>query len=219
MVTHLAHLAGVPRAQAEAVAVASLDAMGMRDAMHRRVKGYSKGMRQRTKLAATLAHDPDLLILDEPLTGVDPIARTEIIQKIRGIAASGKTVIVSSHVLYEIEALTQDIVVIYRGQLLAEGNLFEIRRLCDHLPYRILVECDRPRELAAAIAGAPHIRRVAYERRGLVIETSDPDRCYDDLTTLMTQQNVALRAMTSPDNDLGAVFEHLTGGSGQRRAL
>ena len=218
LVTALAHLAGVPRAQAEDVAVAALTAMDMRGAMDRRVKGYSKGMRQRTKLAATMAHDPDLLILDEPLTGVDPIARAEIIQKIRTIAASGKTVIVSSHVLYEIEALTQDIVVIYRGQLLAEGNLFEIRRLCDHLPYRVLVECDRPRELAAAMAGAPHIRRVAYERRGVMIETSDPDRCYDDLSRVMTEQSVALRAMTSPDNDLGAVFEHLTAGPGQRRA-
>ncbi len=216
LVTHLAHLAGVPRADAPRIAAASLEAMGMGGAMDRPVKGYSKGMRQRTKLASTLAHEPDLIILDEPLTGVDPIARTEIIHLIRQIAARGKTVIVSSHVLYEIEALTQDIVVIYRGQLLADGNLFEIRRLCDQLPYRIVVECDQPRAVAGALAGADHVRRVAYERRGLVIETSDPDRCYDALTDLMLERELGVRAMTSPDNDLGAVFDHLTTGGGRR---
>ena len=152
LVTSLAHLAGVPRKDADRAAKRALDAMGMTGAMHRRVRGFSKGMRQRTKLAATLAHDPDLLILDEPLTGVDPEARIDIIGKIQRLADGGKTVIVSSHVLYEIEALTTDIVVMHRGQVLAEGNIYEIRRLIDRHPHRIRVECDRPRELAAALA-------------------------------------------------------------------
>jgi ABC-2 type transport system ATP-binding protein len=218
LVTALAHLAGVPRAQAGAVAVAALETMGMTQAMDRPIAGYSKGMRQRTKLAATLAHDPDLLILDEPLTGVDPIARAEIIDRIRKLAASGKTVVVSSHVLYEIEALTQDIVVIYRGQVLAEGNLYEIRRLIDHHPHRIHVECDRPRELAKALAGAEHVRRLSLDRRGLTLETTDPDRCYDDVAAALREHRLELRAMTSPDNNLGAVFDYLTGAPGGARA-
>jgi len=216
LVTSLAHLAGVPREHAGRAATDALAAMGMTEAMNRRVKGYSKGMRQRTKLAATLAHDPDLLILDEPLTGVDPLARTQIIDRIRKLAAAGKTVVVSSHVLYEIEALTQDIVVIYRGQVLAEGNLYEIRKLIDHHPHRIQVECDRPRELAAAMAGSEHVRRVSIDRRGVTIETLEPDRCYDELAVILTEHNLQLRAMTSPDNNLGAVFEYLTGDRGGR---
>ncbi|MBZ0236923.1 MAG: ABC transporter ATP-binding protein [Deltaproteobacteria bacterium] len=215
LVTVLAHLAGVPRKDAPRAAEAALDAMGMTDAMDRRVRGFSKGMRQRTKLAATLAHDPDLLILDEPLTGVDPVARIDIIERIKRLASErGKTVIVSSHVLYEIEALTEDIVVIYRGQVLAEGNIYEIRRLIDRHPHRIRIECDRPREVAAAVAGAEHVARLVMERRALVIETRDPDRCYDDLAAAILEGGIELRAMTSPDNNLGAVFEYLTGGRG-----
>ena len=215
LVTALARLAGVPQAQAGATAVAALEMMGMKDAMDRRVAGYSKGMRQRTKLAATIAHDPDLLILDEPLTGVDPIARTEIIDRIRKMAAAGKTVVVSSHVLYEIEALTQDIVVINRGQVLAEGNLYEIRRLIDHRPHRIQIECDAPRELASFLAGVDHVRRVGVDRRGVTLETTEPDRCYDDLAKVMIERKINLRSMTSPDNNLNAVFEYLTEGQGR----
>jgi ABC-2 type transport system ATP-binding protein len=215
LVTVLAHLAGVPRGDAHKAAIASLEVMGMTDAMHRRVKGFSKGMRQRTKLAATLAHDPELLVLDEPLTGVDPVARIDIIDRIKKLASErGKTVVVSSHVLYEIEALTEDIVVIYRGQVLAEGNIYEIRRLIDQHPHRIRVECDRPREVAAAVAGAEHVAKLIMERRAIVIETRDPDRCYDDLAAAVVERGVELRAMTSPDNNLGAVFEYLTGGRG-----
>ncbi len=213
LVTALAHLAGVPRHEAPAAAVRALAVMGMTHAIDRRVKGFSKGMRQRTKLAATLAHDPDLLILDEPLTGVDPLARADIIDKLKKLAELGKTIVVSSHVLYEIEALTTDIVVIYRGQVLAEGNIYEIRRLIDRHPHRIRIECDRPRELAAAVAGAEHVVRLAIERSAVVVETSDPDRCYDDLARAVVERDLELRSMTSPDNNLGAVFEYLTGGS------
>jgi ABC-2 type transport system ATP-binding protein len=218
LVTSLAHLAGVPRRDAGGAARAAIEAMGMTGAMHRRVRGFSKGMRQRTKLAATLAHDPDLLILDEPLTGVDPEARIDIIGKIKRLAEGGKTVIVSSHVLYEIESLTADIVVMHRGQILAEGNIYEIRRLIDRHPHRIRVECDRPRELAAAMAATDHLVRLAMERGAVVIETRDPDRCYDDLADAVLERGLELRSMTSPDNNLGAVFEYLTGDRGGRGA-
>ncbi|HVV87101.1 MAG TPA: ABC transporter ATP-binding protein [Kofleriaceae bacterium] len=218
LVTTLAHLAGVPRRDAGPAAAAAIEAMGMTKAMHRRVRGFSKGMRQRTKLAATLAHDPDLLILDEPLTGVDPEARIDIIEKIKRLADGGKTVIVSSHVLYEIEALTSDIVVMHRGQILAEGNIYEIRKLIDRHPHRIRVECDRPRELGAAMAATDHVVRLVFERGAIVLETADPERCYDDLAEAVLSRDLELRSMTSPDNNLGAVFEYLTGDRGGRGA-
>ena len=102
--------------------------------------------------------------------------------------------------------------------MLAEGNLYEIRRLIDHHPHRIRVECDRPRALAAALAGADHVRRITMERKAVVIETEQPDRCYDELATAMLDSDFVLRGMTSPDNNLGAVFEYLTGDRGRARA-
>jgi len=216
LVTTLAHLAGVPRSEAPAAAASALATMGMTEAIDRRVKGFSKGMRQRTKLAATLAHDPDLLILDEPLTGVDPLARADIIEKLKTLAARGKTLVVSSHVLSEIEALTSDIVVIYRGQVLAEGNIYEIRRLIDQHPHRIRIECDRPREIASAVANEEHVVRLEIDRGAVVLETRDPDRCYDALANAILSGELEIRSMTSPDNNLGAVFEYLTAGSRPR---
>jgi len=211
LVTFMARLAGVDDAKAQAAAKDAIAQMGMTDAMHRRVRGFSKGMRQRTKLATAIAHDPDFLLFDEPLTGVDPVARVDIVERIRKLAAAGKTVVVSSHVLYEIEALTSEIVVIYRGQLLAEGNVYEIRRLIDRHPHRIRIECDRPRTVAESLAKSDHVARIVFERAGVLIETRDPDRCYDELATAVVEHGVHVSSLSSPDNNLGAVFEYLTG--------
>jgi ABC-2 type transport system ATP-binding protein len=212
LVTVMARLAGVPGPRARETAEAAIEQVGMTYAMHRRVRGFSKGMRQRTKLATAIAHDPDLLLLDEPLTGVDPVARVDIVDRIRALGVRGKTIVVSSHVLYEIEALTSEIVVIYRGQVLAEGNIYEIRKLIDRHPHRISIECDRPRAIAAALATADHVTRIVFERNGLLLETRDPDRCYDEIATAVLASGVAVSELRSPDNNLGAVFEYLTGG-------
>jgi len=216
LVTAMTRLAGVPAARAGRAAEDALDRMGMTQAMHRRVRGFSKGMRQRTKLATAIAHDPDFVLLDEPLTGVDPMARIDIIERIKQLGAAGKTIVVSSHVLYEIEALTSDIVVIYRGQVLAEGNVYEIRALIDRHPHRIRVECDRPRAIAAALAAEDHVARLSFDRGGVVIETRDPDRCYDQLAAAVLAGGVVVSGLSSPDNNLGAVFEYLTGDGGKR---
>jgi len=123
---------------------------------------------------------------------------------------------VSSHVLYEIESLTSDILVIYRGQVLAEGNIYEIRRLIDRHPHRIRIECDQPRAIAGALAPEDHIARISFERGGLVVETRDPDRCYDQIATAMLGAGVAITALSSHDNNIGAVFQYLTGEGGRR---
>ena len=216
LVTAMAQLAGVPRSRSHAAAEAAIAMMGMTEARNRRIKGFSKGMRQRTKLATAIAHDPDFVLLDEPLTGVDPMARIDIVERIRKLAQAGKTVVISSHVLYEIEALTSEIVVIYRGQVLAEGNVYEIRRLIDQHPHRIRVDCDKPHVLGAALAGEDHVARIAFERGAVLVETRDPDRCYDQLSEAVLAGGVAISTLTSPDNNLGAVFEYLTGEGGRR---
>ena len=212
LVTFMAQLSGVPASKAPAEAERALTEMGMKAAANRRVRGFSKGMRQRTKLATALVHRPELLVLDEPLTGVDPKARAEIVERIRAIAATGVTVVVSSHVLYEIEAMTEEIIVIYRGQVLAEGNIYEIRQLIDKHPHRIRVECDRPRDLGAALAADEHVVRVGFERGAVVVETADPDRCYGRIGEVVAERGLAVRSLNSPDNNLGAVFDYLTGG-------
>lgn len=212
LVSYLARLSGVPTNQAIAAAKTALDRMGMSEHIGRPIKGFSKGMRQRTKLASAIVHQPDLLILDEPLTGVDPMARIDIIDRIKRLAADGTSVVISSHVLYEIEALTTDIVVIYRGQVLAEGNIYDIRRLIDKHPHRIRVECDRPRVVAAAAASADHITRIAFERDAVVLETRNPDACYDLLGQTIVREQLHVTALTSPDNNLSAVFDYLTSG-------
>ena len=132
------------------------------------------------------------------------------------VEALGDPIFVSSHVLYEIEALTTDILVVYRGQVLAEGNVLEIRRLIDRHPHRIRVECDRPRALAGGLAGADHVARLHFERGALLVETRDPDRCYDQIAAAVLEHGVDVRSLGSPDNNLGAVFEYLTGEGGRR---
>jgi len=215
-VTAMAELSGIPSkgGVARKAAERALEEVGLGDVSHRFIKGFSKGMRQRTKLAQTLVHDPDLLLLDEPLTGVDPLARAEISERIRALGAAGKTVLISSHVLHEIEALTEEIVVIYRGQVLAEGNTYRIRELIDQRPHVIRVECDRPRDLASGVTSVDHVRRIAFERNVVVIETEEPDSCYDLIAELALENGIKVRSLTSPDNNLGAVFEYLTGGKG-----
>ncbi|MEO8553574.1 MAG: ATP-binding cassette domain-containing protein, partial [Kofleriaceae bacterium] len=214
LVTVLAELAGVPRAKAGKTAEDALAQMGMTDAMNRRVKGFSKGMRQRVKLATAIAHAPELLLLDEPLTGVDPLARADIVERIKKLGETGTTIVVSSHVLYEIEALTSEILVIFRGQVLAEGNVYEIRHLIDKQPHRIRIECDRPHVLGGVLARAEHVARVAFDRNAVVVETRDPDRCYADVAEAVMAEQIAVRQLTSPDNNLGAVFDYLTRAGG-----
>lgn len=211
-VTMMARLSGLG-SDAEARAHDTLVEMGLSKALHRMIGGFSKGMRQRTKLAQCLVHDPDLVILDEPLTGVDPIARAEISEKVQKLGEAGKTVVISSHVLYEIEALTSDIVVIYRGQVLAEGNLYEIRELIDRHPHRIRIECSDPRALAQGLASTDHIQQLHFERGAVVALTSEPDHCYDLIGELVVDQGQTVRSLTSPDNNLQAVFDYLTGGA------
>lgn len=210
-VTAMAKLSGVPNAKS--AANEALEEMGLKDARHRSVKGFSKGMRQRTKLASCLVHDPQLLVLDEPLTGIDPVERARIIQQIRRFANAGKTVVVSSHVLHEIEAITNEILVIYRGQVLAEGNLREIRTLIDKHPHRIRVECSNPRAIGEVLARAEHIVNIQFDRDVLVCKTRDPNACYDLIANTCLSQDIRLRSLTSPDNSLSAVFEFLTKGA------
>ena len=147
-VSTLARLHGMTREEASERASHVLDFVGLSDVQNKEIGKYSKGMRQRVKIAHALVHDPDLIILDEPLHGCDPIARTSIMSVIRDLGTQGKTVLVSSHILDEIERITEQIVILHNGRLLALGNLHAIRDLLDKHPHRILIRTENPRKLA-----------------------------------------------------------------------
>jgi ABC-2 type transport system ATP-binding protein len=211
LTTSLTELHGFGRAEARRRAEAALIELDLGDAMSRRLAEYSKGMRQRAKLAQALAHDPEVLFLDEPLTGCDPLARVKVLDVIRARAQRGVCILVSSHVLYEIEVMTSEILLIHRGQVLAEGDVYQIRELIDRHPHKVRVECDRPRELARALVDAPHVTRLSFpDPNALELETREPDRLYTALPEAARAAGLTIRALSSPDNNLASVFRYLT---------
>jgi ABC-2 type transport system ATP-binding protein len=207
-VTSLARIRGV-RDSAEAAARA-IDWVRMAEAADRKIVTYSRGMRQRIKIAQAVVHSPELLVLDEPLTGSDPLVRQELIGLIRAYADRGGSVIVSSHVLHEIEQLTTRIVLIHRGRLVADGDIRQIRDLIDRHPHTIEVKAARARELAAALAREPEVVEIRLENDSLWVKTPKPDAFYAKLPKVALDSGAELREITSADDNLEAVFRYLT---------
>lgn len=204
----LARLRGLEKPN-EAAAEA-IDRVGLGEAAGRRISGYSRGMRQRLKLAQAVVHKPAFLVLDEPLTGCDPVVRQEILDHIRSFAAAGAGILVSSHVLREIEALTRRVAVMHRGRLAAEGDVAEIRDLLDRHPRRVRIRCARPRELAAALVREPGVTELAIEEGGLTVFTREPDVFHARLPALALETAGEVAEIASPDDTLEAVFRYLT---------
>jgi len=189
---------------------AALGTVDLLDAANKKIGGYSKGMRQRVKLAQAIAHDPELLILDEPLSGMDPIARRRTIRLIKDWTRGGKSVLVSSHILHEIEAMTSNILLINNGRILAEGDVHQIRELIDEHPHTVNIRAARPRELAREFLTRDDVLSLTLEQEAIVIQTSKPDSFYRFLTELAASgQAGEITEVTSPDDNLQAVFKYL----------
>jgi ABC-2 type transport system ATP-binding protein len=205
-----ARLTGMGRRAAAAAAEEALATVGMTENMGRAIRGYSKGMRQRTKLAQALVHDPRVLFLDEPFTGTDPVGRHEMIEVIHGLSAAGRSVIVSSHVLHEVRALTPNIVLLHRGRLVAQGHVRQIRDLIDAHPHRIVLVCDHYRALAAKVVAWEDVEGVKLLDRqsAVLVETRQPDAFYGRLPGLATD-GTGIREVYSEDDNLEAVFKYL----------
>ena len=209
-VTALVRLNGLDAAAAAAAAARALAAVDLADAANKRIGAYSKGMRQRVKLAQALVHDPELLILDEPLSGMDPLARRRTIRMIRDWAKQGKSIVVSSHILHEIESMTSNILLISNGRILAEGNVHQIRALIDNHPHTVYIRAADPRGLAREFLKRADVISLRFEPGAVVIETGKPDAFYSDLTDLVASGAVgAVEEVTSPDDNLQAVFQYL----------
>jgi ABC-2 type transport system ATP-binding protein len=209
-ITALVRLNGLGEREAREAAERALAAVDLLDAASKRIGAYSKGMRQRVKLAQALVHDPELLILDEPLAGMDPIGRRRTMRMIRDWARQGRSILVSSHILHEIESMTSNILLINNGRILAEGNVHQIRDLIDEHPHTVYIRAEDPRRLAREFLARVDVISLRFEPGAVVVETGAPDAFYGGLTDLVAAGECgAVTELTSPDDNLQAVFKYL----------
>jgi ABC-2 type transport system ATP-binding protein len=209
--TACALLGGLGRRPAREAAGRALELVRMTEHAGRAIRGYSKGMRQRIKLAQALVHDPSVLFLDEPLTGTDPVARRELIDLIIDWGRQGRTVLVSSHIFYEVQALTRSIVLLNRGRLVALGDVRQIRDLIDEHPHRIVLRSQAARALAAKLVRYDDVVGIELRRSdgAIVVETRLPDQFYARLVQLALEGDTPIEEVYSDDDNLEAVFRYL----------
>jgi ABC-2 type transport system ATP-binding protein len=200
---------GMGRAEADRAAREACSLVGMARRMDDSIESYSQGMRQRIRIAQAIAHDPDVLILDEPMSGLDPEGREEIFRLVSRLGESGRTVIVSSHVLYEIERVTNTIILMYGGRMLAQGSVREIRELIDDHPHTVRIQCDEPRRVAERFALEESTLGLDVSGSTVCIRTADPGEFYKSLNELVVETGVEVAALDCPDDNLQSVFDYL----------
>ena len=209
-VTALVRLNGADDAAARSAANRAIEEVDLVEAANKKIGAYSKGMRQRIKMAQAIAHAPELLILDEPLSGMDPLARRKTIRLIKEWGRSGKSVLVSSHILHEIESMTSNILLINQGRILAEGNVHQIRDLIDTHPHTVYIKANDPRALARQFLADDNVLSLKFDPGALIIQTARPEVFYARLTELAASGDAGpVDEVTSPDDNLQAVFQYL----------
>ncbi|MBP9946760.1 MAG: ABC transporter ATP-binding protein [Vicinamibacteria bacterium] len=208
-VSSLLSLNGFDRAQAHKLATEAIEIVDLKDAMHRRVGGYSKGMRQRIKLAQALAHQPEVLFLDEPLTGMDPQNRKRISDLMKRLGDEGRTVLVSTHILHELEQVTRRVLLIHNGRVLAEGDLGEIRDLLDRHPRSVRIKAKDTRGLARELVTLPDLVSLNLEdaTQNLLAEIRKPDAFFTKVQEVSATYGV--EEMWVTDENLESVFSYL----------
>jgi ABC-2 type transport system ATP-binding protein len=205
-------LAGRDAASAEKLAWQAIERVNLVEAAKRNIAGYSKGMRQRIRLAQALSHDPKVLVLDEPLNGLDPLARSEMIALFRTAASQGCYVIISSHILHEVDVISDQVILLSNGYVVAEGQIQNVRSEIQEHPTQILIRCNRPRDLAAKMFEYEHTIEVSIHKdeRGLLLKTRDADRFYLGLNDLAVQ-GIEIESIAPADDDVLSVYEYLIG--------
>ena len=209
-VAALVRLNGHSADASSAAARRALEAVDLLDAADKKIGAYSKGMRQRVKLAQAIVHDPELLILDEPLSRMDPIMRRRTIRQIKDWARAGKSVLVSSHILHEVEAMTSNILLINNGRIVAEGDVHRIRDLIDEHPHTVYIRAQDPRAVARTVLAQDGVISLRFEGSAVIVETARPDAFYTMLTEIAASgESGRIDEVTSPDDNLQAVFRYL----------
>jgi len=190
----------------------AIERVRLTDAAFRKVAGYSKGMRQRIRLAQALSHNPRVLVLDEPLNGLDPLVRAEMIALFRAEADNGSYVIISSHILHEVDAISDQVILLNNGYVVGEGKIHSLRDEIQEHPAQMLIRCDRPRELASKVmASARTIEvRIHDDERGLLVKTRDADGFYLMLNHIASN-GIKIESVAPADDDVNSVYEYLIG--------
>jgi len=207
---------GFDKKRANELSQLALERVNLVEAADRKVAAYSKGMRQRIRLAQSIAHEPAVLILDEPLNGLDPMVRAETIALFRRLAAEGLHLIISSHILHEVDMMSDRVVLLNNGYIVAEGNIHGVRDEMEEHPMQIFIRCDQPAKLAAHVFAQNHVveARLHDDRRGLFVKTRDADGFYLMLNRAVAEGEVNIESVAPVDDDLSAVYQYLIGTSG-----
>ena len=208
---------GYDRTKAEELTVTALERVSLLDAANRKVAAYSKGMRQRIRLAQAIAHQPAVLILDEPLNGLDPMVRAETIALFRKLAADGLHLIISSHILHEVDMMSDRVILLNNGYVVAEGNVHGVRdEMQEDRALQILIRCDQPAKLAARVFEKDHVveARLHDDRLGLFVRTRDADRFFLLLNQVVSEGEINIESVAPVDDDLSAVYQYLIGSDG-----
>jgi ABC-2 type transport system ATP-binding protein len=209
---------GYSKRQTRDLAQRALERVSLTEAADRKVSAFSKGMRQRVRLAQSIAHDPSILVLDEPLNGLDPMARAEIIRLFRALADEGMYLIISSHILHEVDMMSDSVVLLQNGYIVAEGDVHGVRDEISEHPIQILIRCDRPQVLAAKLFEHEFTveARIHEDRHGLFVKTRQPEDFYLLLNRVITEQNLQIESVAPVDDDLNAVYQYLITTDGGR---
>jgi ABC-2 type transport system ATP-binding protein len=209
-------LHGLPQREAALRADEALERVSMTDAADRKIAGYSKGMRQRVRLAQSLAHRPRVLVLDEPLNGLDPMARAEAMALLAALAAEGMHVVISSHILHEVDRVSDQVVLLSHGYVVAEGQIHGVRDEVSDQPMQILVRCSTPQRLASLAFAQDHVVEAKLQDGGggVLIRTRDSERFYRLLNRLVVDEGIEIEAVAPADDDVGSVYQYLIGDEG-----
>jgi ABC-2 type transport system ATP-binding protein len=206
-------LRGFDRHVADERAWTALEQVGLSEAAQRRIAGYSKGMRQRIKLAHAHCHDPQVMVLDEPLNGLDPMGRAEMIDLFSELARSGKHVIVSSHILHEVDLISDRVIMIHGGSVVAEGEIREVRGEITSHPIQVLITCDKPHAVAARLFELPHVveARILGDDKSLLVRTKDAGGFFPELNRIVLDAGVEVETVAPADESVHAVYDYLIG--------
>ncbi|HEV8146956.1 MAG TPA: ABC transporter ATP-binding protein [Bryobacteraceae bacterium] len=205
-------LFGMTHTECENMTARAIEKVNLGEAAHRKVAGYSKGMRQRIKLAQAIAHNPRVLVLDEPLNGLDPLVRAETIALFREFAAEGCHLIVSSHILHEVDMISDQVILLANGYVVAEGQIKGVREEISEQPMQVIIRCDRPSALAAKVFETDHVveARLHTDGGGLLIKTRDADRFYRMLNHIALN-GINIESVAPADDSVNSVYEYLIG--------
>jgi ABC-2 type transport system ATP-binding protein len=209
-------LHGLTHQQAAELAEEAINRVGMAEAVHRKIAGYSKGMRQKIRLAQAIAHHPSVLILDEPMNGLDPMARAETLALFDALGRQGMHVMISSHVLEDVDRISDRIVLLTGGYIVAEGDIHQVRQEVREKPMQVLIRCEQPQLLASRIFAMNHCveAKLQADGKGVFVRTRDVDQFYMVLNRIGSEGEVKIEAVAPADDDANAVYQYLIGSDG-----